>query len=166
MELVAPIAAVSSALRMRAWSTLGWGSRLMLLLFVVHYANRAVIQPLRNPPRSPMKLSVMLSAILFNSANGFLIGTWAASAQGKQPPRPGLALPLGLLVFCVGLGGNIWHDEVLISLRREKQPRKGDVRGLTTSYSIPHGGLYRFVSYPNYLCECKVLLHSCANVRG
>lgn len=52
-------------------------------LYVIHYINRAFLQPLRGPPRSPSHLSVFLSAAIFQSANGFVMGTWLG---GSSPP--------------------------------------------------------------------------------
>lgn len=153
MELVAPIATAAAALRVRRLDELTPASQLLLALFLVHYANRAVVQPLRNPPRSPLNASVLISAVLFNAANGYLQGTWLA-AHGGRPAAASWPALLGLVLFFLGFAGNVWHDNVLIQLRRQKRPAPSQVRGLTSPYSIPHGGLFALVSYPNYLCEC------------
>ncbi|KAH7334076.1 hypothetical protein B0J17DRAFT_675231 [Rhizoctonia solani] len=106
------------------------------LLFVGHYLNRAIISPLRTPSRSKSHVIVVLAAIVFNLINGSVTGTWlgagvrTGSIGWSDTP---MGYWLGLAMFGLGLWGNIWHDE----------PR----------YSIPYGGLYSLVSFPNYLCE-------------
>lgn len=49
---------------------------------------------------------------------------------------------LGVILFLLGMVGNILHDKVLADLRKKQR-----------GYSIPHGLLYEYISYPNYLCE-------------
>jgi 3-oxo-5-alpha-steroid 4-dehydrogenase 1 len=62
----------------------------------------------------------------------------------------------GLVLWAVGLAGNIWHDEILLNIRR-KAKSKGKAKADGTSkgehYAIPQGGLYSLISYPNYFCE-------------
>jgi len=48
----------------------------------------------------------------------------------------------GLLVFITGMIINLWADSVLLSLRRENE-----------GYKIPRGGLFEYVSCPNYFGE-------------
>lgn len=147
MELVAPLSAVWFA-----WPRLSW----MLALFVLHYVNRAVVQPLCSPTRSPLHAVVVLSAVVFNLMNGYLLGTWLRGVG--EAPMPGwytsVGVALGILMYAGGLAGNVWHDQVLLALRRT--PRDGaSVRTASSDYRIPYGGLYRWISYPNYLCECR-----------
>ncbi|CAO1619061.1 unnamed protein product [Parajaminaea phylloscopi] len=71
----------------------------------------------------------------------------------------------GMAGWFVGFLGNIYHDEILLDLRRPRSQRvtrsgreasddddDKDQAG-KPKYSIPQGGLYQFVSFPNYLCE-------------
>ncbi|KEP49845.1 3-oxo-5-alpha-steroid 4-dehydrogenase [Rhizoctonia solani 123E] len=122
------------------------------LLFVGHYLNRAIISPLRTPSRSKSHVIVLLAGIAFNLINGSVNGTWLGA--GVQTGSIGWAdAPigywLGLAMFGLGLWGNIWHDEVLLKLRKNR----GDEKDNKPKYSIPYGGLYSLVSFPNYLCE-------------
>lgn len=169
-------------------------------LYVIHYINRAFLQPMRGPPRSPSHLAVFVAAALFQSANGFVMGTWLG---GASPPlqlpsviidsgssgtasrlgsilsgtlrtvaRPGIvdggANPLtnplfliGIAGWAVGLAANIYHDEILFDIRRKAQKdSKANGAGSKPKYDVPHGGLYSLISYPNYLCECELLLSS------
>jgi 3-oxo-5-alpha-steroid 4-dehydrogenase 1 len=60
----------------------------------------------------------------------------------------------------------VYHDEILNDLRRPPQQRlfkaadlaeDEDKRAIKGHYAIPHGGLFRYVSFPNYFCEWYVL---------
>ncbi|KAI0050301.1 hypothetical protein FA95DRAFT_1603655 [Auriscalpium vulgare] len=133
---------------------------LLTSLFFVHYLNRALISPLRTPSRSKSHLSVVLSAIVFNTVNGFLLSAYLSSARLGAILVNAYSSPrfwLGIALWAAGFAGNIAHDEMLLNLRR-KAKAKGKAREAAGQsagehYAIPHGGLYRLVSYPNYLCE-------------
>lgn len=59
-------------------------------------------------------------------------------------PLPTIDLmPLGILLFIIGMLGNLYHHYLLSRLRKDGE--KG--------YSIPHGGLFEFVVCPHYLFE-------------
>lgn len=148
MEIVAPLTAIAATHAAAPLYSLAAGPQLVLWLFVLHYVNRAVIQPLRNPPRSHIHLSVALSAMVFNSINGYLLGTWLTK-RGEAFQGPTFQVIIGLVLFVVGAVGNIWHDEILRALR---------IGAPFRTYRIPCGGMYHFISYPNYFCECTFTL--------
>ncbi|KAG8830788.1 hypothetical protein FRC17_004246 [Serendipita sp. 399] len=56
---------------------------------------------------------------------------------------------LGITMFLAGFISNIFHDEILYNLRRTPPPTPDG----KPHYAIPHGGLYRYISYPNYFSE-------------
>ena len=119
---------------------------ILLGLWELHYVNRAFIYPLRMRTRGKTNpISVVVMAMAYNTWNGYLNGHWLgthAHAYGQDwLSRP--AVIAGILVFFAGMAINIWSDEILLQLR--KTPDGG--------YSIPRGGLYRWVSCPNYLGE-------------
>lgn len=150
MEAVAPCALVATAY---ARGGLAWPAHALVIMFVVHYVNRAVYQPWINPPRSPLHLSVVLSAMAFNLVNGTLIGTClAASGPGS---RATVWMFVGVVLFVLGFVGNMHHDARLRRLRTEA-PARGEpvIHTHAAMYRIPHGALFEWVSYPNYLCEC------------
>ncbi|CAO1629589.1 unnamed protein product [Sympodiomycopsis kandeliae] len=82
---------------------------------------------------------------------------------------PILSSPLAitsLLIWTAGLLSNMYHDEVLLDLRREPHKRvtkamredkedksAGYASNGQTKYGIPKGGLYKWTSFPNYLSE-------------
>lgn len=117
-----------------------------LLLWEAHYVHRAFIFPFRRsgaPRRMPLAVAAM--AALFNLMNGYLNGRWLNTLS---PPYPDgwLTDPrflIGAALFVVGYGINLQSDEILRHLRAPGE----------TGYKIPTGGLYRWVSSPNYLGE-------------
>ncbi|KAN0081286.1 3-oxo-5-alpha-steroid 4-dehydrogenase domain containing protein [Tylopilus felleus] len=171
MELVSPIAFVNALVNTPLATSpadiapLTPAMRILAALFLVHYANRALISPLRTPSRSKAHVSVTLSGIGFNVVNGTLMGTYLRSPTAAAFLTPdALARPAfwaGIALWAAGLAGNVLHDEVLLNIRRNARA-KGKARAKSPSphktqqrehYGIPHGYLYAYVSYPNYLCE-------------
>jgi protein-S-isoprenylcysteine O-methyltransferase Ste14 len=114
-------------------------------LWLIHYGHRAFVFPFRlSGGGKPMALAVIALGDLFNLANAYGNARWL-SALGDYPPG-WLASPRflgGAALFAIGLGVNLHSDEILRRLRRP-----GD-----TGYHLPRGGLFRFVSSPNYLGE-------------
>lgn len=114
-----------------------------LLLWELHYLHRTFIFPfrLRNPGR---KTPVMIIgfAIVFNGYNGYMNGRYLGTAEYTPDWFTSLPFLLGTALFFVGLAINIHADQVLINLRRG-----------ATGYAIPRGGLYRWISCPNYFGE-------------
>ena len=94
-----------------------------------------------------MPLAVILSAFGFNVINAYLQAGWIFSLS--PPHRYGTAWLMdlrfwfGLLLFLSGMAINRSADNYLrrLMLRRE------------SGYALPQGGLFRFVSCPNYLGE-------------
>jgi protein-S-isoprenylcysteine O-methyltransferase Ste14 len=119
--------------------------RLFLLLWLVHYVYRTFVFPFRMRAQGRrMPLVVAGLALGFQLVNCYLnaryishLGTY--SARWLVDPR----CVVGLLLFCLGLCINHHSDAILLRLRTA-----GD-----TGYRIPQGGLFRWVSCPNYLGE-------------
>ncbi len=119
---------------------------IFFLLWQLHYVHRAWLFPFRlRAPARPMPLYVVGSAFFFTTVNGYLNARWL-TALGPGYSRAWLADPrflVGVALFLFGFAVNQHADRVLFSLRRPGE----------SGYKIPHGGLYRFVSCPNYLGE-------------
>jgi 3-oxo-5-alpha-steroid 4-dehydrogenase 1 len=119
---------------------------ILLLLWVVHYGNRVLVYPFRIRSRSSVTpVAVVCMAFVFCSVNAYFNGRWVFGLSGGYgdewltDPR----FLVGITVFWLGFRINQSADQTLLSLRG-----KGD-----TGYKIPEGGLYRYVSCPNYLGE-------------
>ncbi len=115
-------------------------------LYVAHYTNRSVVYPWRTRTSGKqMPLVVVFMAICFNLVNGFINGYYF-SAFAREYSWEWLVdarFIIGSVVFVGGVFINWWSDQILLSLR--DGGRKG--------YYIPEGGLFRWVSCPNFLGE-------------
>ena len=156
-------------------------STLLAGLFILHYLNRAIISPLRSPGRSRAHMVVPICGIIFNLINPPLMAAYLSappaptaieanffnkisnrfsvppsqfplSTSVQGPPSDAwshASYSIGILIYFLGLISNILHDEILYDLRRNHPPSAdGKPR-----YAIPNGGLYKWISYPNYLSE-------------
>ncbi len=118
---------------------------LLVFLWIVHYANRALVYPWRLRAGSPMPVVILASGITFNLINGILLGLGLSLFDAPRgfawfaDPRPWV----GLALFLGGFTLNLRADAVLRGLRGRGQG----------GYRIPRVGFFRFVSCPNYLGE-------------
>ncbi len=117
-----------------------------ILLWQLHYLYRTFIYPLlmRGGKKGfPAVLVVM--AMVFNGANGFVNGYQLFHMSGIYPaswlldPR----FLSGVFLFLWGMYVHVRCDHLLRNLRAPGE----------TEYKIPYGGMYRFVSAPNYFGE-------------
>lgn len=114
-------------------------------LWGLHYIHRALIFPFRTRTKGKrIPISVPLMAIFFNSVNGFFLGKYLADFTSYPEDVLGNAVPwIGIAVFLLGYAINLDSDTRLINLR--KPGEKG--------YKIPRGGLFKWLSMPNYFGE-------------
>jgi 3-oxo-5-alpha-steroid 4-dehydrogenase 1 len=117
----------------------------MLALWEVHFVNRSLIFPFRmRGGHKPMPLAIPAMAVSFNVVNGYLNGRWLTvfgtyDRSWFTDPR----FIVGALVMAIGFAINLQADA---ALRRLRAPGE-------SGYKIPTGGLYDYVSSPNYLGE-------------
>jgi protein-S-isoprenylcysteine O-methyltransferase Ste14 len=116
-----------------------------LLLWLLHYLQRTFVWPLRRRQwATTLPVFIAATAVLFNGVNAYLNGRWLFNLVPVYPwswvadPR----FLIGVAVFLAGFAINLHADEVLLRLKRAG-----------AGYQIPRGGLYRWVSCPNYLGE-------------
>lgn len=118
-----------------------------LLLFQLHYLQRAFIFPLLLKGKSRMPVAITCMGIVFNLLNGYMQGYWLFHlAPADHYPTEWLySLPFltGLVLFFVGMGIN-WHSDHVI--RHLRKP--GDTR-----HYLPQKGMYRYVTSANYFGE-------------
>ncbi|KAK2749636.1 hypothetical protein FQN57_005858 [Myotisia sp. PD_48] len=162
-----------------AWPTV------IAALYVLHYLNRAVITPLvLAPSMSPIHLIIILSAVTFNYLNSSCLASWlvgygtpitasdsgfaydATAASSKELSGSAPYIPyLGIVLFLVGMYGNIKAENTLFKLRREeahKRQKEGAVKnGQKTKGTVydkvyilpPAEGYFRFILFPHYVFE-------------
>jgi 3-oxo-5-alpha-steroid 4-dehydrogenase 1 len=116
------------------------------LLWLIHYIHRVLIFPFQiRTARKKIPLLIVLLAFIFNIINGFLNGYWFM--QFATDYVPGIVINIrliaGVIIFFSGFAVNKYHDAILIGLR----PSTGN------GYKIPYGGLFKYVSCPNFLGE-------------
>lgn len=121
-----------------------WLNYLFASFWMLHYVNRALIYPLRQKgKRKEMPWAIALFGFLFNCVNGSLNGHFLgdlAHYSDKWALTPWMIA--GTLLFFIGAGMNLWADEKLFALKRQNE-----------GYQNPRGGLYEYISCPNYLGE-------------
>jgi 3-oxo-5-alpha-steroid 4-dehydrogenase 1 len=172
MELVAPITFIATFLK-APLSPLGTKpafkdtTTFLAALFLTHYANRAVISPLRTPSRSRAHVLVTSVGIAFNTVNGFLMGAFLSSPEARYLTLTAFSrwtFWLGIAMWSFGFVGNVLHDEVLLNIRRDRKrkakqaegkdkDKDGKDNGGKEHYAVPYGYLFRYISFPNYFCE-------------
>jgi len=116
-----------------------------LVLWNVHYVHRTLVYGLRVRSGRRMPVLLVASALFFNVVNGYLQGRYLFTLA-PEAPAAWLAAPrflAGLALFAGGLGVNTLADN---ALRRLRKPGE-------SGYRIPRGGLFEWVSCPNYLGE-------------
>jgi 3-oxo-5-alpha-steroid 4-dehydrogenase 1 len=115
-------------------------------LWGLHYIHRSLIFPLQIDTKGKMMpLAIVMSAVLFNTMNGFLNGYWLAHfvPDSKNSIPVDVRMVVGIILFITGFFINKYHDALLIKLRKSS----------ANGYSIPYGGLFKYVSCPNFLGE-------------
>lgn len=119
---------------------------LFFALWEMHYVHRAFIYPwtIRDGHKK-MPSVIILLGFGFNIGNAYANAHYLFTSSGGYPQSWLLdfRFVVGVVLFLVGFTINRWADTTLRSLRKP-----GEV-----SYSIPYGGLYNWVSCPNYLGE-------------
>ncbi|RMZ87692.1 hypothetical protein DV736_g5084, partial [Chaetothyriales sp. CBS 134916] len=136
---------------------------LLGLLYLVHYLNRAVITPLLAPSMSPIHPLITALMIIFQYVNSSNIACWIVYAgqngQALSSPATRVLSLLGLVVFVIGLGGNIYAEHQLFSLRRGAAKRKARSEGkaVVTYHKVyvipPAEGVFKHILYPHYVLE-------------
>ena len=118
-----------------------------LSLWLLHYLHRTLIYPFRMRMQSrKMPLLIAVIAFVTNIGVNYLVFRWLFTLGHQKTMGVWWSkthVLVGTLIFIIGFIINRQSDATLRALRRP-----GDI-----DYKIPHGGLYRWVSCPNYLGE-------------
>ncbi|MBN2309562.1 MAG: DUF1295 domain-containing protein [Candidatus Hydrogenedentes bacterium] len=115
-------------------------------LWEFHYVQRALVFPFRlREAGKRIPVLIVVFGIIFNVYNGYLNGRYLGVHGGAYGPA-WFADPrflAGAAAFAAGMAINLHSDHILRNLR---QPGE-------SGYRIPQGGLFRWVSCPNYFGE-------------
>ena len=115
-------------------------SMFFICLWTIHYFNRTIIFPFRIKTKGKkMPLAIVLSAFFFNIVNGLINGYFLSNINLHSVS---IFLITGFLLFVLGLYINISSDNKLINLRKIKK-----------GYFVPKGGLFKYISCPNFFGE-------------
>ncbi|RMF19596.1 MAG: DUF1295 domain-containing protein [Candidatus Dadabacteria bacterium] len=118
-----------------------------LAIWQLHYFYRGIIFPLRMRNRNKRKpVGAVIAGFLFTGVNGFVQAYAITNLSPHLWTPDWFADPrfiVGILLMLIGVSINIHSDSVLRNLRAPGE----------TGYKIPHGGLYRWISAPNYFGE-------------
>jgi protein-S-isoprenylcysteine O-methyltransferase Ste14 len=142
----APSAMIFTALFLLGDAPNSWILFIFFAMWESHYIHRAFIYPLMIAKgKNVMPIVIIIMGVAFNSGNAYINGMYLFSLSGGYPitwlysPQ----MLIGLTCFIVGFIINRWADHVLHTLRGPGE----------MGYKIPHGGLYRWISCPNYFGE-------------
>lgn len=112
-----------------------------VFIWITHYFNRTIIYPLRIKTKGKkIPIAIVASAFFFNLINGFLNGYFISLINFESLSFTYIIS--GLLIFIIGFYVNVSSDNKLIKLRTNQK-----------DYVIPKGGLFNYVSCPNFLGE-------------
>jgi hypothetical protein len=119
---------------------------IFLAMWEMHYIYRTFIFPsLIKESRAKWPIMILIYGSIFNVINGYLNGRYLYhfgpdySVNWLIDPR----FIIGVVVFLIGFSINLQSDSILRNLRKPGE----------NGYKIPHGGMFKYVSCPNYLGE-------------
>jgi protein-S-isoprenylcysteine O-methyltransferase Ste14 len=124
-------------------STVGVINYLVLSMFFIHYIHRTLIFPFSIVNSKNMPLEIMLLGATFTTFNSIMIcRSVLFFADYNWDYIVSFRFMLGLALFILGMYINIYHDYSVISQRKGKD-----------GYIVPKGGLFEYISCPNYFGE-------------
>lgn len=139
-------------------------SEILASLYLIHYANRAVVNPLYLAPSMSPIHPIVVAAMAFhqfaNSSNiacGLVYS--ALTRDVEHRPLISFATVAGILLFLLGLAGNIRAENTLFDLRRGAAKRKARSEGKAQItydkvYVVPPvEGAFQYVLFPHYVFE-------------
>jgi len=115
----------------------------LLVMFSIHYYQRAFIYGYLMSSQSVTTIPVVLSAIFFNLVNGYLQCAGIVEHDKPNTTEWSPRFLIGILIWASGCLLNIHCDHILRTLRKPGEH----------GYKIPYGGAFKYVSAGNYLTE-------------
>jgi protein-S-isoprenylcysteine O-methyltransferase Ste14 len=120
-----------------------------LFMWEAHYIHRAFIYPMSlHGPSRRIPVSIVICGLFFNCVNACLNGRYIFSLSGGYA-NAWLSDPrfiTGTILYIAGFIINRYSDNILAGLRQNGENK----------YEIPRGGLFRWISSPNYLGEIMI----------
>ncbi|EXJ86352.1 hypothetical protein A1O3_03303 [Capronia epimyces CBS 606.96] len=137
---------------------------ILACLYLIHYANRAVVGPLYlAPSMSQIHPTVAVFMALHQFANSSNIASGlvysALGSDGEHGSIISFTSVVGLFMFFSGLAGNIRAENTLFDLRRGAAKRKARSEGrVQITYDKvyvvpPPEGPFKYVLFPHYVYE-------------
>ena len=123
----------------------GW-TWFFIALWIIHYINRSLIYPFRTHTKGKrMPVVIMVFAIFFNLVNGTLNGYYFGFIRPEMDIfwAKDIRFIFGVILFFAGFIINLQSDNILLLLRKNSK----------NGYVIPRGGLFKFISCPNFFGE-------------
>jgi protein-S-isoprenylcysteine O-methyltransferase Ste14 len=115
-----------------------------LVFWLFHYSYRTFVFPaLMHPSDKTFPAMLVLFAVAFNGLNGYNNAQALVAAGEAALPLLTPHFIIGALIFIAGFCLHLQSDAIIRNLRAPGE----------TAYKIPCGGLFRWVSSPNYLGE-------------
>lgn len=115
-----------------------------LVFWAIHYGYRTFVFPaLMRPSEKTFPALLVLFAVGFNCLNGYNNAIALVRNGISDDPLISPNFIVGALIFIAGFVLHVHSDRIIRNLRKPGE----------TAYRIPHGGLFRWVSSPNYLGE-------------
>jgi 3-oxo-5-alpha-steroid 4-dehydrogenase 1 len=140
----APASLVFAAFFLLSLDKFSFEKCIFLVLWESHYIHRAFIYPAGlhdNGKRMPLMIAIM--AIIFNGMNGYLNSRYLFEFSTVSGFITSPHFIIGSIMFICGFIINRHSDHILAGLRAPGE----------TGYKIPRGGLYRWITCPNYFGE-------------
>jgi 3-oxo-5-alpha-steroid 4-dehydrogenase 1 len=117
------------------------------IVWQTHYFHRSFIFPFMLRSDEKVPLSIIIFGMIFNSINTYIQGRWVYSFSPESMYTAAwLADPrfiIGVLIFAAGYFINKQSDAITRRLWDPENP----------GYKIPYGGMFRYLSCPNYFGE-------------
>ncbi|KAF4723099.1 3-oxo-5-alpha-steroid 4-dehydrogenase 1 [Perkinsus olseni] len=126
------------------WSNLHPCQVLLLGMLILHYLQRSIIYPVLMHSHRKTSISIVLYAFAFCCTNGSLQSAWTRCVFDPSQISA-VQLVIGVSLYFTGLLVNLQSDHILRNLRRGAKDAQ--------RYYIPYGGMFRFISCPNYFGE-------------
>jgi len=121
-------------------------------MWALHYANRGFYFPLsiRAPKRAKGSFSLLVVATgwLATSMHGYLNAAYLSELGDYRGWFSDARFWAGLVFYYTCYAFTLHSDSVIRNLRTKEEVARGE-----RVYRIPRGGLFRWVTCPNYLCE-------------